>query len=149
MLWLDTSDDWVKQRNETDNGWIFLFRAGDTPGGGLVHRTAGWVTHSSATLTLPALPANHVLLGSGIYVSELFNSDGSDLLRMGNTDDDAYALDVDVASIGLKAPSAGAELGAYSSTTKTPICKYNAGGSAATTGKALCWLEYILVPAQP
>lgn len=150
MLWLDTNADWVKQRNEADTDWVNLFKSGDVPGAGLVHRAAGWLTSSSTTLTLPQIPANHVVLRAGMQVTEAFDSSGTDLARSGDaTDDDRYTTDVDVSTTGLKSLAAGADLGLYSSVVRTPQFKYAPGGSAATTGKALCWLEYILVAVQP
>lgn len=150
MLWHDTSDKWVKQRNAADSAWVLLFRTNDLPGAGLVHRASGWVTHAATTLTLDQVPANHVVLRVGMDVTEAFNSDGSDGLRAGDSvDDDRYGTDADVSTTGGKSVSAGVSLGRYSSSARTPQFKYVAGGSAATTGKALCWVEYALVTAQP
>jgi len=150
MLWADTNEGWVKQRNAANNGWVYLWKLADLAGAGVVHRVAGWVTHAATTLTLSQIPANHVVLRQGIYVAEAFNSDGTDQIKGGRSgDDDAYATLTDVSTTGVKTPTSGAEIGLYSNSARTPIFTYVAGGSAASTGKALCWIEYMLVPVQP
>ncbi len=150
MLWADTSSGWLKQCNSTDSAWIRLWKLEDLVGGGLPKCQAGWVSDSSTTWVGKQIPANHVVLRRSVEVTEAFDSDGTDLIRVGHdTDDDAYSQDVDVSAVGLKSLTDGVDIGEFSAAARTPQASYAAGGSAATTGKALVLVEYLLVPAAP
>lgn len=150
QFWADTSEGWLKIRNAGNSGWVYLFKLGDVAGAGVVQRAAAWVTSGTTAANGPVIPANHIVLDKGVAVEEAFDSSGSDLIRAGNTDDDdAYGQDADVSTTGDKTLAAGAAFRRHSSVARTPRWTYTAGGGAPTTGKALCWITYAIVPAQP
>ena len=86
-----------------------------------------------------------------IYIEclESFNSNGTDTLEIGTeTDPDAYATAVSVASTGVKTWTPGVGV-AYDATPHEIRATYTAGGTAPSQGAVLVVLEYADCPRQP
>ncbi len=109
----------------------------------------GFVSVSRQSLNLGFLRTPHKVLRAHVEVVEAFNSNGSDLLVVGNSGNaDAYVESVDVSTIGIKSVVLGSEVG-YDDTPFDVTAVYTAGGSAPTTGAAIIILEIMLCPRQP
>jgi len=102
------------------------------------------VNFSAPSRNLITLPMFSVVTGVEVIVSEVFNSDGTDLVSVGlGADLDALALPVDVSTLGTKVVLAGAYLGTVVGTGGVVVvATYAAGGSAPTTGLALVTIYY-------
>jgi hypothetical protein len=103
-------------------------------------------TDAGRAVTIGTIPAGAVLLYaiSGAYVTTAFTGSGTDLLDIGTTDnDDAYATDLDVSSLGLKAfdeTAASAKLTSATTFTAT----YADQNSNAGAGEAVVTIFYIM-----
>lgn len=103
----------------------------------------GWVADDRATALLGTLPPFSYVVGLHVQVTEAFNSDGTDFLTIGwDADPNALMDDLDVSATGVLAPVL---LSVGTGAEKDIKAYYTAGGSAATTGKAIVILEYIRV----
>jgi len=110
-------------------------------------RLQGWVTHTQQTVDLGTMPANRYFVRAHCHVLEAFNSDGSDTLTVGYSDDtDAFVQSVDVSSTGVKSVTLGTLTG-YNGTARPVNIYYSPGGSAPSEGKAYVALE--LWPTHP
>jgi len=105
----------------------------------------GWVDDGHTTMLLGKLPAFSYILNVHVHVVEAFNSDAADTLTVGWTaDTDALVTALDVSTTGVKSPTLGANNG-YNSSEQEVNAYYTAGGSAATTGKAIVLVEFVRV----
>ena len=96
-------------------------------------------------MLLGKLPAFSYILNVHVHVVEAFNSDAADTLTVGWTaDTDALVTALDVSTTGVKSPTLGANNG-YNSSEQEVNAYYTAGGSAATTGKAIVLVEFVRV----
>ncbi len=109
-----------------------------------------WITfgNDTQTINLGIIPGPSLILLPYLIVKTGFNSNGSDLIRIGtDTDDDMFGTDKDV-STAFATPanfSAGVGLGYHAAGVKVQA-KYLKGGTAPTTGEALLVLPYLRVP---
>jgi len=88
------------------------------------------------------------VLRAHVEVLEAFNSDGTDILVVGHTDDaDAYITSIDVSTTGVKAVTLGTGV-AYDATARAVIAAYTASGTAPTTGSVVITLEVVYLPRQ-
>lgn len=92
------------------------------------------------------VPAGSIILTPFIAVPTGFDSDGTDLIRVGSVaNDDGYGTDKDVSGgIGLADFTAGADIG-YTRVGVEVYAKYVNGGSEPTAGEAFVVLPYIRV----
>lgn len=109
---------------------------------------AGWVRFDRQNPTLGYLSGRFAVTDVRIYVAEVFNSSGTDQIKVGfDADDDAYAPLVDVSSTGRATVTLGDYINYPDPTDKRKVeAYYVAGGSAPATGKALVMVGYIQVP---
>jgi hypothetical protein len=120
-----------------------------------VERVGGWLADNIQgviNLGPGKLPPNSLVLRAGIVVTEAFNSDGTDMIRVGGSGNaDRYVGNTDVSTTGSKTPAAGSSATppAVSAGGDVVTATYLNGGSEPTTGKAYVWLEYIVTPAAP
>lgn len=106
-----------------------------------------WITYADTVLQMGVLPAGSLVLNPYIVVTEAFNSDGTDLIRVGTEDnDDAFGTDHDVSSTIVNPANfaAGVALGFYPAGSKI-IVTYTPSGSAPTTGAALVIVPFLRV----
>lgn len=112
-------------------------------------RLQAWITKDSQTVKLGVLKAPYYIARVHVHVTEAFDSDGSDEIRLGDsTDTDRFFTLTDVSSTGVKTPTLGAGNG-YNGTSYTVNAQYVNGGSEPTTGKALVIAEFFRVPTSP
>ena len=103
------------------------------------------VSNSVQTGILGSIPKESRVTAVTVRVDQAFNSSGTDLLTVGyDADTDAYAVSVDVSTVGVKTVTLGADVG-QSSQNQTAKAYYTAGGGAPTTGIALVTIEYVTV----
>jgi hypothetical protein len=120
-----------------------------------VERIGGWLAddvQGAINLGPGKLPPNSLVLRAGIVVTEAFNSDGTDMIKIGGSGNvNRYAGDTDVSTTGSKTPAAGSSATppAVSAGGDVVTATYSNGGSEPTTGKAYVWLEYIVTPTAP
>jgi len=108
----------------------------------------GWVDDDHLTVRLGDLPPCSYVVGAHIHVTEAFNSDAADNISVGWTSDtDALVTAEDVSATGVKALTMGANNG-YNAAGQEVNAYYVAGGSAATTGKAIVIIEFIRTTKQ-
>lgn len=101
-------------------------------------------SQSGQQLTVGCIPSGSVILVpiSGALVTTLFNDSGTDLIDIGITsNDDLYATDLDVSSIGLKTLDEAVTMLVSSDTTITAT--YTGENANATTGQAEIVIGYI------
>jgi hypothetical protein len=132
---------WYIAGNRTA-GTINISGASEAP----VERLSRVVRFDEQTVILGKLPEFTLITAVRIFVTEAFNSDGTDVIRVGIPGGETwYAGNTDVSTTGRKTPASGIA-GDYTSVTpRTVQAQYLAGGSAPTTGKALVTLEFVRV----
>lgn len=101
------------------------------------------------TVNVGKVPAGAVVVGGGVHVVTAFNSSGTDLLDVGfvgsTTDADAYATDLDLATIGFKALDELAAVTNIQQTVETTITCIAAQSVAdATAGVADVVVMYVV-----
>jgi len=92
------------------------------------------------------IPAGAIITGWTINVTELFDSDGTDLVDIGITGTaEKFAANVDVSTAGLKTTGVvAAQVGVVQATAQAVLGIYAAGGSAATQGAAIIIVNYYI-----
>lgn len=107
-----------------------------------------WVSVSNQTAVLGKLPNGSYVTGIYMHALVAFNSDGTDLVSIG-TDDSVmrFSNAVDVSTAGVKAPTISGT--GYRPAEYLVKAYYAAGGSAPTTGKVLCSIEFFPAPVNP
>lgn len=123
-----------------------------------VRSVSGWLADNNTSMTLGRIPAGSVTTNVWVWVTEAFNSDGTDIINVGIPGNEyVYAYNFDVAATTkFHVPLLGTITGSgavranmgFRPNAEEVVAFYNAGGSAPTTGKALVILEYIPAPAQ-
>ena len=100
-----------------------------------------WVTAERQTLLMGHVDRPFYYRGVEVHVTEAFNSDGTDLLIVGDdADDNGFFTSLDVSSTGVKSPTLGAFNG-YNGTSRNVKVIYAAGGTEPTTGRALIRID--------
>lgn len=108
-----------------------------------------WVEDGQQNPTLGNIPANAWVTEVRISVTQAFNSDGSDEIRVGyDSDEDAYATLTAVNTTGKKSVTLGAGAN-YDTTARVAEAYYVNGGSEPTAGKAIVILKYDRLPPSP
>jgi len=114
-----------------------------------VHYLRKYFTKADATLTLDLgyIPAGAVVLRGGVAVIEVFNAGTNNRLDIGTSGDtDGFATDLALGTVGIIVADEMATSDDFYSTSEQLIqCVVDVTGSAATTGKAIAWIEYIVV----
>lgn len=109
-----------------------------------------WLVLATPTQALTTLPATAQVLTVDVWVQEAFNAGTTNLLTVGYTaDPDAYVTSLDVTAAGVKTPAAGATTKTADATSRAAVVYYTQTGAAATTGKALVTMTYVITPAIP
>tara|TARA_Y100000310_G_scaffold26154_4_gene24984 strand:+ start:817 stop:1167 length:351 start_codon:yes stop_codon:yes gene_type:complete len=105
-----------------------------------------WLRPGSTNPTLGNLPAGSRAFNPWYTTSTGWNSDGTDLIKLGHEDDDdAYGQNADVSSATVGADfTPGVGVG-YTSVARRVSATYAAGGSTPTLGFTLVVLPYIRV----
>jgi hypothetical protein len=101
-------------------------------------------SQSGQALTVGCIPAGSVILApiSGALVTTLFNDSGTDLIDIGtDSNDDLYATNLDVSSIGLKVLDEAVTMLVDVDTIITAT--YTGENANATTGQAEIVIAYI------
>lgn len=112
-----------------------------------VERIQGWVADDSQNPTIGRIPVNSLILRAWLFVSEAFNSDGTDQISCGwDASTTAIFTATDVSTAGLKTPTVTST---YQATARDVEAYYTNGGSEPTTGKAFVVVEYVRVGAVP
>jgi len=113
-----------------------------------VHYITKAFTKADATsvLTIGIVPAGSYVLRGGVVVTEAFNAGTNNRLDIGTSgDDDGFATDLALGTVGvIVADEMATTNDAYCSTDTTITCTVDVTGTAATTGTALAWVEYIV-----
>ncbi len=113
-----------------------------------VHYLTKAFTKADATsvLTLGIVPAGGYVLRGGVVVTEAFNAGTNNRLDIGtSSDDDGFATDLALGTVGvIVADEMATSNDAYCATDTTITCTVDVTGTAATTGAALAWVEYII-----
>lgn len=114
-----------------------------------MEQLCGWLADNQTSITLGDLPRDCFVTKVHVWVSEAFNSSGTDVLDVGfGAFPNVFAAGVDVSTTGLKTPAAGSNLGWQFSLVRTVTATYTAGGGAPTTGKALVIVEFCRAPSE-
>lgn len=105
-----------------------------------------WLRPSNTSQDMGEIPAGTRTFLPFCVTETAWDSDGSDLIRIGHEDDDdAYGQDLNVAVTSKSTDfTAGVDIG-YTSKARRVSATYTAGGSTPTVGFSLVVLPYILV----
>jgi len=113
---------------------------------GTLHRMHVWLADDTQNGALGTLIKNSFVTKVWIHVTEAFNSDGTNQIRVGyDGDEDAFGTLTNVSTTGMKDVTLGV-LAGFNGTQRDVEAYYVNGGSEPTAGKACIILEYYLVP---
>lgn len=141
---------WNRNQPRTTSGFISITGVSnvDTLLNRRLERLEGWVADNAQNPSLGTLPASTYVTNVRLQVTEAFNSDGADEIKVGyDADDDAYITLTDVSSTGIKTPTLGT-LAGYNGTSRAVEAYYVNGGTEPTTGKAIVIVEFYRVTAE-
>lgn len=111
-----------------------------------VQSLSAFLSATKQTVSLGAFAVPRRVVRVHVEVTQAFNSDGTDQIRVGHrTDDDAYMALLDVSTTGIKTAVLGTGIG-YDATPREILAEYVNGGSEPTTGKVVITLEYVSLP---
>lgn len=105
---------------------------------------------ATGIMPIGALEKNAIPIRAGVTILTVFNAATTNVLVIGTAeDDDGAVTNANSASgvLGLKAGS-GAQLGIPLTKDSVFLAKFTQTGTAATTGKAIAWVEAI-IPRTP
>ena len=114
-----------------------------------------WVLDDAVNPTMGTIPADAFVYAVDVYVQEVFNSSGSDLLDVGfSADPNAYVAALDASVLGATRifageAAAGVQMGQQDTTSRSVEILYTPGVADQTTGRALVVFHYILTTVQP
>lgn len=99
-----------------------------------------------STLTMGVRPAGSYVIRGGVIVTTAFNAGSTNVLDIGTSGDgDGFATDLALGTVGvIVADEMATTNDSYSATDETITCTVDLTGTAATTGAALAWVEYIV-----
>lgn len=107
------------------------------------------ITKADATLvkTVGIIPAGSIVLRGGVAVTEAFNAGTNNRLDLGTVaDDDGFATDLALGTVGvIVADEMATSNDFYVTVDTTIIATVDVTGTAATTGAAYVWIEYLSV----
>lgn len=105
---------------------------------------------SDGTLPIGAFEKNAIPIRAGVSIITVFNAATTNVLELGTADDADGAItstNAAAGTAGLKAGT-GAQLGIPLTKDSVFFAKFTQTGTAATTGKAIVWVEAI-IPRTP
>lgn len=118
-------------------------------------------THQSHYLTVPISyadgngkvytigkrPANSLIVGGGVCITNAFNAGTANTLHIGTTgDDDGLATALALGTVGvIELDEMATTNDAYSATDDDITATMTVSGTAPTTGAGHVWVEYILL----
>ena len=113
-----------------------------------VHYLSKYFTYADdgSTLTMGYVPPYAAIVRGGVVVIEAFNAGSTNVLDIGtSTDTDGFATDLALGTVGvISADEMATTDDSYSASARTIQCVVDLTGTAATTGKGLAWVEYIV-----
>lgn len=113
----------------------------------MVHYLAKEFTFADdgSDLTLGYIPAGSIVLRGGVAVITAFNAGSTNVLDIGTAaDPDGFATDLALGTVGVIVADEMATSNDFYVTADTQItCSVDLTGTAATTGHAVAWIEYI------
>lgn len=106
---------------------------------------AAYTDGTGKVYTLGVIPANSIVIRGGVAVITAFNAGTSNTLNIGtSTDDDGFATLLALGTVGvIVADEMATSNDFYLTTDQTVTATLTMSGTAATTGQAVIWLEYI------
>jgi hypothetical protein len=108
-----------------------------------------WVTSSLQNPSMATLPANVYIRTINFHVIEGFDSDGTDLISVGDdSDNEGVFQQVDVEAAGVKTLTWGSYRG-YNSSSLSLEIYYTNGGTEPSNGKALAVIGFVRVTTEP
>lgn len=114
----------------------------------MVHYLRKKITKADATLVVPLgyIPAGSVVIRGGVAVREAFNAGTNNRLDIGTVaDDDGFATDLALGTVGVITADEMATSNDFYVSEDTLInCTVDVTGTAATTGIAEVWIEYLV-----
>lgn len=114
----------------------------------VVHYLRKKITYADATLVVPLgyIPAGAIVLRGGVAVREAFNAGTNNRLDIGTVaDDDGFATDLALGTVGVIVADEMATSNDWYVSVDTLInCTVDVTGTAATTGIAEVWVEYLI-----
>lgn len=115
----------------------------------VVHRLWKQVTYADngVAKTLGYRPAGSIVLRGGVVVTTAFNAGTTNTLNIGTAgDDDGFATLIALGTVGvISADEMATTNDAYSSSDEAITATVVLTGTAATTGSAYVWVEYIIL----
>lgn len=106
------------------------------------------VSDEDVSLTVGVIPAGAYVTAVRVAVTTAFNNSGNDYIKVGHSgDDDEFADDVDVSSVGMKLPTTLAtatELKFSSDTTIIAMYEGSSTADGSPAGAALVIVEFIV-----
>ncbi len=113
-----------------------------------VHYLNKAIVFGDATLVVPLgyIPAGSYVLRGGVVVTTAFNAGTNNRLDIGTVaDDDGFATDLALGTVGvIVADEMATTNDAYVTADTLINCTVDVTGTAATTGAAMVWIEYIV-----
>lgn len=103
-------------------------------------------TDNGVAKTLGVIPPNAVVIRGGVAVTTAFNAGSTNVVDIGtSTDDDGFATDLSLGTIGvIVADEMATSNDFYLTTAQTIIATVALSGTAATAGAGVAWVEYII-----
>jgi len=118
---------------------------------GALMQVSAWVEYDDIfqNIVLGTIPAHSYIHRLLIDVDAAFNDSGVDTVEIGvSADYNKFGLSTDVSTTGRKTPGDGVGVG-YNSASQEVTARVSGANFDATTGKALCVVEYWVVPNRP
>lgn len=113
-----------------------------------VHYLRKYFTNADAgsTLDLGYVPPGACIIRGGVAVIEAFNAGTNNRMDLGTSSDtDGFGTDLALGTVGvIVADEMATSDDFYSTSAQLIQCVVDVTGTAATTGKALAWVEYIV-----
>lgn len=112
-----------------------------------VHYLRKAITYSDTyPVTVGKLPPRAVVLRGGVAVTTAFNAGTTNVLDIGTSgDDDGFATDLALGTIGvITADEMATSNDFYSTSSQTITCTYAQTGAAATAGAGIVWIEFLV-----
>jgi hypothetical protein len=109
------------------------------------HYLRGTLTPSAASVTLGVVPPGSIIIGGGVVISTVFNAGTTNVIDIGTTaDPDGLATDLAAGTAGLiVADELATSNDLYTTTDVTIVASYAQTGTAATTGVAHVFVQFI------
>jgi hypothetical protein len=154
----NTIDTTVEGVSIAASGWTVGFN--DVKGGSVLHYApgitspimclTGWVKHNNQSVELGTIPKKFLIVGIQVHCYTAFNSDGTDLIKVGHSGTlNRYTENVDVSTTGTKTITLQSFDNIIEETTsRTVIATYTNGGTEPSAGEALVLVQYAHVESR-